>query len=86
MSKQEYVEVTVKIPKRLMDMLGAEDYFGWSKEDFFIVAVKRSISCELGELDWDEEKELEAKYGEDLGIVTFDIKRIEKQLVSGIQT
>ena len=41
--------------------------------------------CELSELDWDEEKKLKTKYGTDLGIVTFDLKIAEKQLVSGIK-
>jgi len=43
MSETELMEVTVKIPKRLLDVLEQEKYFGWSKEDFFVVAVQRCI-------------------------------------------
>ena len=36
MAKEECVEVTikVKVPKRLMQLIEEQNYFGWSKEDF----------------------------------------------------
>jgi hypothetical protein len=73
---KELVEVTVKIPKRLMDVLEQEDYFGWSKQDFFVVAVQRSISCEISEMHFDNVKQLEKKYGSDLGEFEYTEKKI----------
>lgn len=64
----EYVEVTVKVPKRLMEMLEAENYFGWKKEDFFSTAVKTRISCEINELDIDELNRIHEKYGRDIDV------------------
>ena len=75
--KEEYVELTIRVPKRLMDMLEQENYFGWSKEDFFVVAVKRGISCEVNDMDIDELSKFREKYGEDLDMVSFDlVKRV----------
>jgi hypothetical protein len=75
MSEKETVEVTVKIPKRLMDVLEQEDYFGWSKQDFFVVAVQRGIGCELSDMPFDEMKRLEAKYG-DIDEVSYTTKKV----------
>ena len=63
MSKEETVEVTIRIPKRLMDLLEAENYFTWRKEDFWIAAIKDCISCELSEMSIDEYTRLKNKYG-----------------------
>ena len=76
MSEKETVEVTVKIPKRLMDVLEQEDYFGWSKQDFFVVAVQRGIGCEMSAMQFDDVKKLETKYGFDLGNVEYTEKRM----------
>ncbi len=73
MSK-ETVELTIRIPKRLMDVLEQEDYFGWSKEDFFVVAVQRGIGCEMSAMDFDDMKKLETKYGFDPGEIQFNKK------------
>ena len=64
MSKEETVEVTIRVPKKLMDILEAEDYFSWRKEDFWIAAIKDCISCELSEMSNDEYSRLKSKYGE----------------------
>jgi len=71
----ELVEVTVKIPKRLLDVLEQEDYFGWSKQDFFIVAVQRGIGCEISEMHIDEVQRLHAKHG-DIDTVSYNIKKV----------
>lgn len=75
MSKTELVEVIVKIPKRLMDALEQEDYFGWSKEDFFIVAVQRGIGCELTAMDFDKMQKLYKKHG-DIDTVSYTTKKV----------
>ena len=66
MSKEEYVQLTIKVPKRLIQVLEDENYFGWNKEDFFVAAIKDGISCELSELDIDEVRRIHKKYGEDV--------------------
>ena len=61
--KEEYVEVTTKVPKRLMQFLEDQDYLGWSKEEFFTMCVKRGVDCEISELDIDVVIGFERKYG-----------------------
>lgn len=63
MSKEENVEVTVKVPKRLMQMLEGENYFGWTRDKFFTSAVKHGVSFEISRLDVNEASRLEDKYG-----------------------
>jgi len=66
MTKEETVEVTIKVPKKPMKILEAEDYFGWQKNHFWIAAIKDCISCELSEMDSDEISKLKEKYGEEI--------------------
>lgn len=56
MSEEETVEMTIKVPKKLIDMLEAENYFGWKKESFWVAATKTLISCEMSDryIEWDE--------------------------------
>ena len=76
MSKEtELVEVTFKIPKKLLDVLENEKYFGWSKQDFFVAATQRSISIEITSKDIDEVEKLKKKYDFDPGLVHFDEKK-----------
>ena len=75
MSKTELVEVTFKIPKKLLDVLENEKYFGWSKQDFFVAATQRSISIEMNSLHFDEMFALKKKYDFDPGLVSFDEKK-----------
>lgn len=79
MSKEETVEVTIKVPKRLMEFLEDQNYFGWGKEQFFVVGARHVISGEVCEMPFDEMKELEARmeaeYGEDFGIVDMALKK-----------
>jgi hypothetical protein len=75
MSEQtEYVEVTVKIPKQLMNVLVAESFFGWSQDDFFGVSIQRSISCEVTSMPLDEANRIRNRYG-DIDTVKHDIKK-----------
>lgn len=81
--KTEYVEVTVKVPKPLMEMLEQEHYFGWNRQDFFVAAVKTRISCEMSEMDMKEAKALKAKYGCDIGFYTVDsVKHIKHEVAA----
>ena len=72
MSETETVEVTIKIPKKLMNVLEQENHFGWVKNDFYVASVIRSVSCEVNAMHYDKMKSLEAKYGKDLGTVSFE--------------
>ena len=74
--KEEYVEVTVKVPKRLIAFLEDQDYFGWKKEDFFTSAVHCKTDCEVNELDVDIVAELQRKYGLDFGFTLEVIKTL----------
>lgn len=58
-------EVTIRIPAFLHRMLEWENYFGWTKEQFYVNAVKAMIHNELGELPIDQVQALRDKYGLD---------------------
>ena len=75
MSEKELVEVTFKLPKKLLDVLENEKYFGWSKQDFFVAATQRSISCEINSMDIDDITKLKKKYDFDPGLIQFDEKK-----------
>jgi hypothetical protein len=76
MSKaEETIEVVIEIPKRLMDVLEGEDYFGWSKQDFFVVAIQRSIGCETSEMSSDELCKLRKKYGFKPDVIKYNEKK-----------
>jgi len=75
MSKEETVEVTIKVSKKLINVLEAENYFGWTKEDFFLVSMKRSISCEVNDLDFEETQKFHEKHGKNIDVVSFDLMR-----------
>jgi len=69
--KEEYVEVTVKVPKRLMELLEDQNYFGWSQEEYFTACMLRGTDCELNELDVTESERLQKKYGHDVSVLSF---------------
>jgi len=62
MSKEETVEVTVRVSKRLMDLLEDINYFGWQKDDFFSACVVRGTDCEINDMEIDKAQALEAKH------------------------
>ncbi len=71
---EETVEITIRVPKRLMDILEAENYFGWSKESFWVAAAKTRKSCDKNDMDIKDCQAIEAKYGP-IGVVAFDLGR-----------
>jgi len=71
MSEKETVEVTIKVPKSLMDLLEEQNYFGWEKEDFFKMAIKSGISITVDEMTYDEIKRFNEKYGKDITTIYF---------------
>jgi len=79
MSKEETVEIAVKVPKRLIEFLEEQGYFNWEKQDFFEAAIRSQISNEMCLLDFDEMHKLEndmlRKYGEHLGVVDISLKK-----------
>lgn len=60
--KNEYEQVTVKVPKALMQLIKDQNYFDRTPEKFFTDCVRGGVSSELSMLDYDEEKRLERKY------------------------
>lgn len=73
--KEEYVEVTVKVPKRLMRLLEDQDFFGWTKEEYFTACALRGTDCELNELDTTESLRLQKKYGHDINVLSFTVHK-----------
>ena len=71
----ETVEVLIEVPKRLMDVLEGEEYFGWSKQDFFVVSVQRSIGCEISEMNSDDIHKLQKKYGFKPDVIKYNEKK-----------
>lgn len=69
MSKQETVEVIINVPKRLLDILEAENYFGWNKEDFWISAVKGQIGIAANCMEFDTMRRFYQKYGRNIDVV-----------------
>ena len=76
MSKpEETVEVVIEVPKLLMSVLEGEDYFGWSKQDFFVVSIQRSIGCEISEMNTDETHKLRKKYNFKPDLIKYNEKK-----------
>jgi hypothetical protein len=73
---QETVEVIIELPKQLMDVLEGEEYFGWSKQDFFVVSVQRSIGCEISEMNSDDIHKLQKKYDFKPDVIKYNEKKI----------
>jgi hypothetical protein len=59
--KEEYVEVKVKVPKRFLRLIEGENYFGWTKEQFWTNCVKAFLSALFSEAE--EPEKLNQKYG-----------------------
>ena len=68
MSKEETVEVTVKIPKELLGVLEAEKFFGFDREYFFEAAVRGMIGCYETALAFDDLEKFEKKYGKKVAV------------------
>jgi len=69
MSKEDLVEVTIKVPKELVDCLEAEKYLGWDREVFFESAIRALICISAGHLTLEEEQKFHEKYGRDVGVI-----------------
>ncbi len=70
----DLVEVIFNIPKKLLDVLEAEKYFGYGKQDFFVIATTRGIGCELTSMPLDDANVIKEKYGFDPGVERFTKK------------
>lgn len=71
MVKEETMEVTLKlkVPKRLMDLIEEQNYFDWSKEDFWVSAAKHLVGGELSRMEFGEMEKLYERYGENVDVV-----------------
>jgi len=69
---EETVEVTVKVPKKFMQFLEDQKYFGQTREEWLLNAVKCMISGHAGNMDIDTLERLKRKYG-DVASPVFDI-------------
>ena len=67
MVKTEYENVTVKVPSNLLRLLEEKNYFGKTRDEWFIECVGQGVDAELNKLnDIKEIRRLEKKYGLDL--------------------
>jgi len=65
----EYETVAVKVPKKLMQLIWDQNYFGRTPEKFFTTCVRYGVSTELNAMPYDEAKRLERKYGIEAALV-----------------
>lgn len=69
MSKQETVEITVKLPKKVVDVVEGENYFGYTtKEEFYENAVRSLMGGIVGHWDIDDWKEFHSKHGKEISV------------------
>jgi len=61
--KLEEVTATFHLPKRLIQLIQGENYFGYSKEEFYADSVKCLLSCIISEKSVDEVEAFKKKYG-----------------------
>lgn len=66
MSEKETVEVTLKLPQKIVDTIEDLKYYGWSRNEFFEQAVRNYLSCCTNNLELDECNRIEQKYGKEL--------------------
>jgi len=65
MTEQEQVEmetVTIQVPKRLMRVVKALNYFNSTKTEFFSDALKSWVSCKVHDMDFEDSEKIEQKY------------------------
>lgn len=61
-TKLEMETITIEVPKNLMRVVKALNYFGQTKEEFFINAVKSRVSCDLNDMDFRDSDKIHKKY------------------------
>ena len=71
MIEKDLVEVTVKIPKKLLNALEELAYFGWTQDEYFEHALRALIGGHFGNFDINLCNKLEEKYGPE--IYTHDL-------------
>jgi hypothetical protein len=59
----EYEKVTVKVPKKLMQLIQDQNYFGRTPEQFFTDSVRYGVAVELNAMPCNKANRLERKYG-----------------------
>lgn len=69
MSKEEYVEVTIMVPKSLMKLLENEKFLGWKRGKFFESAIRSLICISLRHMTLEDEKRIHEKYSRDVGVI-----------------
>ena len=62
--QEELEEVTIKckVPKNIMQFLRDQKFFDSRPEEWYSKAIAGMVSCELSNLDYDEEQRLKKKY------------------------
>ena len=61
--------MTIKVPRLLLKLLEEQNYFGWTKEEFHVEAVKAGIGIATSNMDMDEAAKLHKKYGKNIDMV-----------------
>lgn len=74
--KEQYVEVTIRVPKKLMELLEAEDYLGWKREDFFEAAIRGHIGITVDNFPWEEAEAFFRKYGKNIHSYSLKSTRV----------
>jgi len=71
MSKKEtveLVEVTIRVPKELIDLLEAENYLNYDREYFWEAAIRGLISSTTGAFVYADMMKFRKKYGPRVGV------------------
>jgi len=64
--EQDLVEVTIKVPKKLMKLLEEQEYFRFDRQYFFEAAIRSLIGCTIGAWDHPELEAFYEKYGRNI--------------------
>jgi len=74
--EKELVEVKIRVPKRLVEVLERENYLGWKPEDFFEAAIKSGISITVNNMTFEEGQEFYKKYGKNVDVLCLRSTRV----------
>jgi len=66
MSNQETVELTIKVPKCLIDLLENEHYFKFDRAYFWEAMIRSFCGVIVGNMHYTEEAKFYEKYGNEI--------------------
>ena len=74
--KTEIVEITIRVPKKLMDIVEAENYLGWKRDDFFEAAVRSMVGITIRNMLFEDMGKFQDTYGKDLDVFYLRSTRV----------